>query len=72
MGGQVISLNLVEELGKAVLCRLIYIYSFSRSSVEVLAEAIRRKKGITGIKRNGTLFKLSQFAASICIFFLFL
>ena len=31
-------------------------------SVEVLAEAIRRKKEIAGIKKNGTEFKLSQFA----------
>lgn len=54
MGGQATFLNLVEELGRAALLPIL--------SVEIMAEAFRKKKKIWGITISSKEIKMSQYA----------
>ena len=57
-GGQVTFLNSVQELGKAVLCRHIYLFYLQK----YLLMPFGKKQRIKGIEINGTDFRLSQYA----------
>ena len=56
MDGQVTFLNSVEELGKAVLCRRIYLFYLQKYLPTLFGE----KQMIKGIEINGTDSKLSH------------
>ena len=58
MNGEVTSFNLAQALGKAALCRPIYL----SYPLKFLLKLSGRKKEIGGIEINGTDFKLSQFS----------
>ena len=59
MDGQVTFLNSVEELGKAVLCRHIYLFYLQK---HLLTPFGKKPQRIKGIEINSIDFKLSQYA----------